>query len=118
MIPFTWRRSIVMDRRMQWRRLPPKSIFKRGGGVCLFTGQRGTGKSTELKRLQQALEKLGAVVFYADLSEFLLLTKEVEISDFLVSVAGALSEKIEEGVGQISSKGSGGQVEMIIFCGT
>lgn len=65
-----------------------------GGGVCLFTGQRGTGKSTELKRLKQRLEDMGVVVFYADLAEYLLLTKEVEISDFLVSVAGALSEQV------------------------
>jgi hypothetical protein len=65
-----------------------------GGGVCLFTGQRGTGKSTELKRLKKRLEDVGAVVFYADLSEFMLLTKEVEISDFLVSVAGAMSEQV------------------------
>ncbi|MBO3708050.1 MAG: ATP-binding protein [Candidatus Accumulibacter sp.] len=66
-----------------------------GGGVCLFTGQRGTGKSTELKRLKKRLEDGGTVVFYADLSEFLLLTKEVEISDFLVSVAGAMSERVQ-----------------------
>ena len=66
-----------------------------GGGVCLFTGQRGTGKSTELKRLKLRLEDLGAVVFYVDLSEFMLLTKEVEISDFLVSVAGAMSEQLQ-----------------------
>ena len=66
-----------------------------GGGVCLFTGQRGTGKSTELKRLKRRLEDLGAVVFYVDLSEFMLLTKEVEISDFLVSVAGAMSEQLQ-----------------------
>lgn len=69
--------------------------WQAGGGVCLFTGQRGTGKSTELKRLQQRLEAMQAVVFYADLSEYMLLTKEVEISDFLVSVAGAMSEQIE-----------------------
>ena len=29
--------------------------WQEGGGVCLFTGQRGTGKSTELKRLQARL---------------------------------------------------------------
>ena len=69
--------------------------WQEGGGVCLFTGQRGTGKSTELKRLKKRLEQLGAVVFYVDLSEFMLLTKEVEISDFLVSVAGAMSEQVE-----------------------
>jgi hypothetical protein len=70
--------------------------WQRGGGVCLFTGQRGTGKSTELKRLKQRLEELGCIVLYADLSEYLLLTKEVEITDFLMSLAGAMSEKIEE----------------------
>jgi hypothetical protein len=74
--------------------------WQQGGGVCLFTGQRGTGKSTELKRLKKKLETLGAVVFYADLAEFLLLTKEVEISDFLVSVAGAMSEQVLQRYGK------------------
>jgi len=73
--------------------------WQEGGGICLFTGQRGTGKSTELKRLKSKLEGLGAVVFYADLSEYLLLTKEVEISDFLISIAGAFSEQIEKSFG-------------------
>ena len=73
--------------------------WQEGGGVCLFTGQRGTGKSTELKRLKERLEDLGAVVFYADLSEFMLLTKEVEISDFLVSVAGAMSDQVNKAYG-------------------
>lgn len=69
--------------------------FQEGGGVCLFTGQRGTGKSTELKRLQKSLEDLGIVAFYADLSEYVLLTKPIEISDFLISMAGALSDRVE-----------------------
>ncbi len=73
--------------------------WQEGGGVCLFTGQRGTGKSTELKRLKLRSEELGAVVFYVDISEFMLLTKEVEISDFLVSVAGAMSEQITQRYG-------------------
>lgn len=30
--------------------------WQAGGGVCLFTGQRGTGKSTELQRLKRELE--------------------------------------------------------------
>lgn len=68
--------------------------FQEGGGVCLFTGQRGTGKSTELKRLQSELDKLGIVAFYADLSEYILLTKPIEITDFLISMAGALSDRI------------------------
>lgn len=71
-----------------------------GGGVCLFTGQRGTGKSTELKRLKKRVEEMGAIVFYVDLSEYVLLTKEIEISDFLVSVAGAMSEQVEKTYGE------------------
>ncbi|HUG23661.1 hypothetical protein [Piscinibacter sp.] len=74
--------------------------WQQGGGVCLFTGQRGTGKSTELKRLKKRLETLGAVVFYADLAEFMLLTKEVEISDFLISIAGAMSEQVLQRYGK------------------
>ena len=80
--------------------------FQEGGGVSLFTGQRGTGKSTELKRLKKMLEDQGAVVFYADLAEYMLLTKEVEISDFLVSVAGALSEQIQARYGDVPGQRS------------
>jgi hypothetical protein len=68
--------------------------WQEGGGICLFTGQRGTGKSTELKRLKRQLEDANVIAFYADLSEYVLLTKEIEITDFLVSIAGAMSEEI------------------------
>jgi len=68
--------------------------WQQGGGVCLFTGQRGTGKSTELQRLQKRLEQLGIVAFYADMAEYILLTKPIEISDFLISISGALSDRI------------------------
>lgn len=80
--------------------------FQEGGGVSLFTGQRGTGKSTELKRLKARLEELGAVVFYADMAQYLLLTKEIEISDFLVSVAGAMSEQVQAAYGASPAGGS------------
>ena len=73
--------------------------FQDGGGVYLFTGQRGTGKSTELKRLKKQLEDADVTVFYADLAEFMLLSKEVEISDFLVSVCGAMSEQVQDTFG-------------------
>jgi energy-coupling factor transporter ATP-binding protein EcfA2 len=74
--------------------------FQSGGGACLFSGQRGTGKSTELKRLAKLLQDQGAVVFYVDLSEYILLTKPIEVSDFLVSVCGALSEGVTALYGQ------------------
>ncbi len=74
--------------------------FQYGGGVSLFTGQRGTGKSTELKRLKKKLEDMGMVCFYADMSEYILTTKEIEISDFLVSMCGALSEQVKAAYGE------------------
>lgn len=68
--------------------------FHEGGSVQLFSGQRGTGKSTELKRLKAVLEDMGIVAFYVDMSEYILLTKPIEISDFLISMAGAMSDGI------------------------
>lgn len=70
--------------------------WQRAGGVCLFTGQRGTGKSTELLRLQERLKRDGAIVFYADMSEYVSMTKPIEVSDFLISMCGALSDRVEE----------------------
>lgn len=73
--------------------------FSASAGAYLFTGNRGTGKTTELLRLAQSLNGLGCEVFYIDMSEYLNLTQHIEISDFLISVLGAFSEKIENRFG-------------------
>lgn len=73
--------------------------FDEGGGTYLFSGNRGTGKTTELMRLADELKKLDCEVFYLNMSEYLNLTMSVEITDFLISVLGGLSEKIEERFG-------------------
>jgi hypothetical protein len=65
-----------------------------GGGVNLFTGQRGTGKSTELMRLKRTLEAQGCSVFFANMTDYMLMSKPVEISDFLISMCGAMSEQV------------------------
>ena len=67
-------------------------------GAYLFTGNRGTGKTTELLRLATILRQddYDCEVFYADMSEYLNLTQHIEITDFLISILGALSEKIAE----------------------
>lgn len=70
--------------------------FDEGGGTYLFSGNRGTGKTTELMRLAELLRQLDCEVFYLNMSEYLNLTMSVEITDFLISVLGGLSEKIEE----------------------
>jgi len=78
------------------RELSNQIDFDEGGGTYLFSGNRGTGKTTELMRLLQLLEKMDCEVFYVNMAEYLNLTKAVEISVFLISVLGAFSEKIED----------------------
>lgn len=74
--------------------------------VYAFTGQRGTGKSTELLRLKKRLEDEGMMVFLADVSEYMNLTTAVELSDFLITITGALSEKVNEKLKQNPAKQS------------
>ena len=57
-----------------------------GGGVFLFTGQSGSGKSTELHRLERDLRAKGAKVYYVDLEEWLNFHEPVSLSAFLVSL--------------------------------
>jgi len=75
--------------------------FAASAGAYLFTGNRGTGKTTELLRLAKILDDFGCEVFYADMAEYLILTQRIEISVFLVSVLGALSEKIGQRFGSV-----------------
>lgn len=70
--------------------------YSESAGAYLFTGNRGTGKTTELMRLAKLLEGYGYEVFYVDLAEYLNLTQRVEVTDFLMSVLGALSEKVRD----------------------
>jgi hypothetical protein len=69
--------------------------WNEGGGVYPFTGQRGTGKSTELRRLRVELRQRGHVALMADMVEYMNLTTAVEVGDFLIAIMGALSERVE-----------------------
>lgn len=64
--------------------------------VNLFTGQRGSGKSTEFRRLKKILNGKGCEVFLLDMQEYMNLTTPVEISDFLIAIMTALSEEVEQ----------------------
>ncbi|MCG8419244.1 MAG: hypothetical protein MJE77_15020 [Proteobacteria bacterium] len=62
----------------------------------LFSGFRGTGKSTELRRLRKMLSAGDNTrVVLCNMEEYLNLTTPVDISDFLVSVAGAFSDELQ-----------------------
>jgi len=64
--------------------------------VQLLSGFRGTGKSTELRRLQKRLAETGYLVFLCDIEDYLNLSTPVDISDFLMAVAGAFGDAIAE----------------------
>jgi energy-coupling factor transporter ATP-binding protein EcfA2 len=64
--------------------------------VNLLSGQRGNGKSTELRRLRRLLEEAGNVVFLCDMRKYLNLDHPVEITDFLVSVMLAFSDAVQD----------------------
>jgi hypothetical protein len=82
--------------RDQVQELAGQIDFADSAGSYLFTGNRGTGKTTELLRLAEVLRQYGCEVFYADLAEYLTLTQRIEVGDFLISVMGALAEKVSE----------------------
>ena len=64
--------------------------------VQLLSGYRGTGKSTELKRLKVRLEKPGYLVFLCDVEDYLNLSTPIDVSDFLMVTAGAFGEAVNK----------------------
>lgn len=65
-----------------------------GESVQLLSGFRGTGKSTELRRLRKRLKEAGYLVFLCDIEDYLNLSTPVDVSDFLMGMAGALGDAI------------------------
>lgn len=82
------------------RTLADRVDYDEGGGTYLFSGNRGTGKTTELMRLAEVLRGRGCEVLYVDMAEYLNLTMSVEITDFLISLFGGFSEVIEKQYGK------------------
>ncbi|MCB2264169.1 MAG: hypothetical protein LGR52_14715 [Candidatus Thiosymbion ectosymbiont of Robbea hypermnestra] len=79
-----------------WRRLD----WSESESVDLLTGYRGNGKSTELRRLKHLLEtQSGAKVFLVNMLDFLLMTKPLEPSDFVLSLMTALGQAVEREAG-------------------
>jgi hypothetical protein len=63
--------------------------------VQLFSGFRGTGKTTELFRLRAQLQGQGFLVLYADALDFVSSSEEIDISTLLIALAGAFGEQLE-----------------------
>ena len=89
------------------RKLARKIERAEGGRhVWLYTGNIGTGKSTELRRLKGLLKEAGHIPLLADAADYMHLQSPIEISDFLISISAAFaveagkllgSNEVEEG---------------------
>lgn len=64
-------------------------------GAWYFTGHRGVGKSTELRRVAHELRAAGHVAVVADMGEYLNLAEEISIELLLLTMMAALSEEVE-----------------------
>lgn len=77
-------------------RLRLKITLAESQSVNLLTGFRGNGKSTQLRRLKTLLESKGCYVVLVDMTQYVLMTKPPEISDFILSLMAALANESEQ----------------------
>lgn len=68
----------------------------------LFSGFRGSGKTTELFRLKRRLEEEGYVVLYVDALDYISPTDEIDISDLLIVLAGAFSDALQRWTSELA----------------
>ncbi|MCF6282945.1 MAG: hypothetical protein L3J28_12205 [Candidatus Polarisedimenticolaceae bacterium] len=74
--------------------------FSESESLHLVSGQRGTGKSTELLRLKKLLEDdEGYEVFYLNMLDYLSESEPVDITDFLLSASAGLAAQAKERYG-------------------
>lgn len=66
--------------------------FSPGESTQLLSGYRGSGKSTELKRLKQYLENDRYAVILVDIEDYLNTAAPVDIVDFLLALVAAFEE--------------------------
>lgn len=59
-----------------------------------ISGFSGSGKSTELYRLKDQLEKCDYLVLYADISNYIELNGIIDITDLLLAIVDAFSEQL------------------------
>ena len=70
-----------------------------GESVQLFSGFRGSGKTTELFRLRKELQAEGVVVLYSDALEYLNPSEPVEIATLLIAISGGFNDALREVLG-------------------
>ncbi len=68
-------------------------------GTWLFTGHRGVGKSTELRRMAADLRVHGHLVIVADMGEYLSLVEPVKTETLLLTLVAALADGADKALG-------------------
>ena len=87
------------------RALATRIAWSEAASVNLLSGQRGSGKSTELRRLRKYLQdEDSCIVLLCDMRDYLNLTKPIEITDFLISLMVALNLAVIEHYGKNFTK--------------
>lgn len=75
-------------------RLRSEISHRQGDGVYLFTGQIGSGKSTELLRLKSQLESPKCKVYYCDLGDWLNLSAPIDLASMLLGMIASWVETV------------------------
>ena len=71
--------------------------YSAGQSVQLLSGFRGSGKSTELRRLRSRLDGSGGYkVVLIDIGDYLSPLQTIDVSDFLVALVGGLGDALLE----------------------
>ncbi|MDR0945202.1 MAG: KAP family NTPase [Bifidobacteriaceae bacterium] len=83
--------------------------FSTGDAVTLVSGPRGSGKSSELIRLGQELDKVDRPFYYTDIDDFLQPSAELTTSTFMVAVVVGLLEATGEELPEQSKKDIAGK---------
>lgn len=68
--------------------------------VQMFSGCNGSGKTTELRRLESHLEEIGYLTFRVESTEYLNTTDPISIVDLLLVLPAALSEAVAKRYGK------------------
>ncbi|NVB42863.1 hypothetical protein G6O69_33895 [Pseudenhygromyxa sp. WMMC2535] len=89
-------------RGLPWRSwLADEILMSSGSTAQLVTGLRGSGKTTELRQLEVALEEQGYEVIYADIGRWLNDREPITVSDLQLSLVLALfSAAMPEGASE------------------
>lgn len=76
--------------------LADRILLDDGQSTHLLSGPRGTGKSTEMRRLRDLLQNAGHSVLYCDMEDYLNMSDAPEVSDFLLVLMAAFGKAVEE----------------------